>query len=55
MAADAASGEKAPPDVDFDLGFTSSGSTTPTPISAFDVTSPNSDQPAGAAWTSIST
>ncbi|MEP7156072.1 MAG: FimV/HubP family polar landmark protein [Betaproteobacteria bacterium] len=46
MAA-AAAGEKAPPDVDFDLGFTSSGSTTPTPISAFDVTSPNSDQPAG--------
>ncbi|MEO8102549.1 MAG: FimV/HubP family polar landmark protein [Betaproteobacteria bacterium] len=46
MAASAA--EKAPPDVDFDLGFTdNAGSTTPTPISAFDVTSPNSDQPAG--------
>ena len=40
-----ASADKAPPDVDFDLGFTDSGSTTPT--SAFDVTSPNSDQPAG--------
>ncbi len=37
----------APPDVDFDLGFTGSGATTPSPISAFDVTSPNSDQPAG--------
>ena len=45
MAADAA--DKAPPDVDFDLGFTESSSTTPAPISAFDVTSPNSDQPAG--------
>ena len=45
MASDAA--DKAPPDVDFDLGFTESGSTTPTAISAFDVTSPNSDQPAG--------
>ena len=42
-----AAGDKAPPDVDFDLGFTDSSGTTPTPISAFDVTSPNSDQPAG--------
>jgi len=47
MAAAAATGDKAPPDVDFDLGFTGSGATSPTPISAFDVTSPNSDQPAG--------
>ncbi len=45
MASDAA--DKAPPDVDFDLGFTDSSATTPAPISAFDVTSPNSDQPAG--------
>ena len=41
--------DKAPPDVDFDLGFTDSSSTTRTPISAFDVTAPNSDQPAGGA------
>ena len=41
--------DKAPPDVDFDLGFTDSSSTTRTPISAFDVTAPNSDQPAGEA------
>ena len=45
----AAEADKAPPDVDFDLGFTESASTTPAPISAFDVTSPNSDQPAGGA------
>ncbi len=45
----AADADKAPPDVDFDLGFTDSASTTPAPISAFDVTSPNSDQPAGGA------
>jgi pilus assembly protein FimV len=45
MAADAA--DKAPPDVDFDLGFTDSNATSPAPISAFDVTSPNSGQPAG--------
>ncbi len=45
----AAEADKAPPDVDFDLGFTESASTTPVPISAFDVTSPNSDQPAGGA------
>jgi pilus assembly protein FimV len=45
MAPDPA--DKAPPDVDFDLGFTDSASPAATPISAFDVTSPNSDQPAG--------
>ena len=44
MASDAR--DKAPPDVDFDLGFTDSTS-SPTANSAFDVTSPNSDQPAG--------
>ena len=44
-----ADADKAPPDVDFDLGFTDSVLTTPAPISAFDVTSPNSDQPAGGA------
>ena len=45
MASDAA--EKAPPDVDFDLGFTDSTSAASAPISAFDVTSANPDKPAG--------
>ena len=40
--------DKSPPDVDFDLGFTDSASSTSSPSSAFDVTSPNSDQPAGS-------
>ncbi len=46
MASEAA--DKAPPDVDFDLGFSGSTATSPAPISAFDVTSANPDQPAGS-------
>ncbi|MBL0124019.1 MAG: FimV family protein [Betaproteobacteria bacterium] len=45
MAPEAA--DKAPPDVDFDLGFSDSTATSPAPISAFDVTAANPDKPAG--------
>ena len=45
----ASDADKAPPDVDFDLGFTGSDSTSSSANSAFDVTAPNSDQPAGGA------
>lgn len=46
MSAVAEAGEKAAPDVDFDLGF---GSTTSAPSSTFDVTSPTTGQSDGGA------
>lgn len=41
-------GDKAPPDVDFDLGFTDTASSS-APNSAFDVTAPTTDQPSSPA------
>jgi pilus assembly protein FimV len=41
-------GDKAPPDVDFDLGFTDSAAGS-SPNSAFDVTAPTTDQPSSPA------
>jgi pilus assembly protein FimV len=43
-AVDTAPGAAAPPDLDFDLGFTDSAAATPS--SAIDITSPATDQPA---------
>ncbi len=48
MAASNAGDKAAPPDVDFDLGFTDSASSS-SPNSAFDVTAPTTDQPAAPA------
>jgi pilus assembly protein FimV len=48
MLAASNAGDKAPPDVDFDLGFTDSASSG-APNSAFDVTAPTTDQPAAPA------
>lgn len=48
IAAGAAEAEKAPPDLDFDLGFDTPVATS-APTSTIDITAPNTDQPAAAS------